>query len=217
VAYEENLSSLLPSHALGVQDTNGVQASNITRQDSNGSTPEFLSSCRTLQHMLGAESIGGRVPHCLPFIVALPDDPRKLSSLQVLLRQQIEFFSASEDDVLTHARGRNKPITLKQVGIRCKHCANFTLTRRKKGSVYFPFSLLGIYQAAQNMASTHFIKDNCNENLSEIKLMILQRMGRKSTVGSGKEFWAGAACSQGLLDTDLGIRFIRDLVADNEQ
>jgi hypothetical protein len=217
VANEENNSNLITSHASRVQHTDGVHPSNITRQDINGTETVFISSYRTLQHLLGTESTGIRVPQCLPFTLALPDDTRKLSSLQVLLRQQIEFFSASEDDLLTHARGRNKPITLKQVGIRCRHCANLALKRRKKGSVYFPFTLLGIYQAAQNMASTHFTKDNCNENLSEIKSMITQRLGCKSSVGSGKEFWADAARILGLLDTELGIRFIRDLVADSEQ
>jgi hypothetical protein len=217
VADEENHSNLITSHASRVQHTDGVHASNITRQNINGTEPVFISSYRTLQHLLGTESTGIMVPQCLPFTLALPDDTRKLSSLQVLLRQQIEFFSASEDDLLTHARGRNKPITLKQVGIRCRHCANLALKRRKKGSVYFPFTLLGIYQAAQNMASTHFTKDNCNENLSEIKSMITLRLGCKSSVGSGKEFWADAARILGLLDTELGIRFIRDLVADSEQ
>ena len=118
---------------------------------------------------------------------------------------------------MSHARGRNKPISLKQVGIRCKHCASLTMSCRKKGSVYFPFTLLGIYQAAQNMASTHFLQENDNENHSQVRLMMIQCMRRKSMLGSGKEFWADAARNVGLLDTTLGIRFIRDLVADSER
>jgi hypothetical protein len=41
-------------------------------------------------------------------------------------------------------------------------------------------------------------------------------MGCKSTAGSGREFWADAAHSLGLLDTKLGIRCIQDLVPDDE-
>jgi hypothetical protein len=184
---------------------------------SNIPNPEYLSTYRALHHFLRLESFGVGPHQCLPFLLALPEDSRKLSSAQVLLRQQIEVFSATEDYVFTHARGRNKSITLKQVGIRCRHCTNLTLNSRKKGSVYFPFTLMGIYQASQNMASTHFIQDNCNEFPPEIKISLVRRMGCKSTAGYGREFWADAAPYQGLLDTDLGIRFMRDLVADNER
>jgi hypothetical protein len=34
----------------------------------------------------------------------------------------------------------------------------------------------------------------------------------KSTVGSGKQYWAKAAGRLGLLDTEQGIRFIRDVI-----
>ena len=217
VANEESHSNLIPTQVLRFNDTiDSVAVSNRTRQNSNSSESVSFATLRTLQHLFGTESIGAGVPQCLPFVVALPDDTRKLSSLQVLLRQQIEFFSASEDDLLSHARGRNKPISLKQVGIRCKHCASLTMNCRKKGSMYFPFTLLGIYQAAQNMASTHFLQENDNENHSQVKLMMIQCMRRKSMLGSGKEFWSDAARNVGLLDTTLGIRFIRDLVAGSE-
>jgi hypothetical protein len=202
VVNEDYLSTLVPSQGRSVYSTIvGAHATSITQQDGAGTVS--LSVGETLQHTCGTHPIGARVPQCLPFTLALHNDTRKLSSLQVLLRQQIEFFSASIDDLSTQTRGRNKPITLNQVGICCKHCANLALNCRKKESVYFPFTLLGIYQAAQNIASTHFLKDNCNEFPPKINSRIIRSIGCKSSVGSGKAFWADAARNLGLLDMIL--------------
>ena len=160
-----------------------------------------------------AESIGPDVPEFLPAVLALPEDESKLSAYQILLRRQIEAFSATADDLSTHARGRNKPITLRQVGIRCRHCSHIALNRRKKGSAYFPFSLLGLYQAAQNMGSSHFHGESCSGMSDELKDKFVESISSKSTVGSGKLYWAQSARKIGLVDTEHGIRFIRDLVA----
>ena len=171
-----------------------------------------VSSSSSLQQSYTADSIGPQVPESLPAVLALPEDDTKLSSYQILLRNQVEAFSASVDDLATHARGRNKPITLGQVGIRCRHCKYSSLSQRKKGSVYFPFSLLGLYQAAQNMGSAHFHGESCHEMSTELKEKFLESIACKSTVGSGKQYWAKSAGKLGLVDTDHGIRFIRDLV-----
>jgi hypothetical protein len=149
----------------------------------------------------------------LPAIIAFPDDANKLSAFQLLLREQIEVFTADAEDVSTHARGRNRPITLGQVGIRCRHCSEFPVHRRKKGSVYFPFSLIGLYQAAQNMGSAHFSGEGCHTMPDELKKKFVEVLACKSTVGSGKQYWASSAQRLGLLDSDQGIRFIRDLVS----
>lgn len=53
-------------------------------------------------------------PRQLPALIAQLEDKEKLSAHQVLLRHQIEAFQATDDDVATHTRGRNKPISLKQ-------------------------------------------------------------------------------------------------------
>lgn len=84
----------------------------------------------------------------LPTILARPEDGLKLSPHQVLLRHQIEAFQAAADDVMTHTRGRNKPITIGQVGIRCRYCSHLSVSRRQKGSTYFPATLLGEFRNA---------------------------------------------------------------------
>jgi hypothetical protein len=177
-----------------------------------GATPSPVNPAPS-QPVYTAESIGPDVPEFLPAVLALPDDESKLSAYQILLRSQIEAFSATADDLSTHARGRNKPITLRQVGIRCRHCSHVALNRRKKGSAYFPFSLLGLYQAAQNMGSSHFHGESCSDMSDELKEKFVESISCKSTVGSGKLYWAQSARKLGLVDTEHGIRFIRDLVA----
>jgi len=58
---------------------------------------------------------------CVP--LGVEDDKYWLSELQVYLRSNFaEAFGATEDDIAAPMHGRNKPIALGQVGIRCMHC-----------------------------------------------------------------------------------------------
>jgi hypothetical protein len=58
---------------------------------------------------------------CVP--LGVDDDKYWLSELQVYLRSNFaEAFGATEDDIAAPMHGRNKPIALGQVGIRCVHC-----------------------------------------------------------------------------------------------
>ena len=144
-----------------------------------------------------------------PVLLSRPEDPRRLSEHQVLLRAQIEAFEATEDDISTHTRGRNKPIQLGQVGIRCKHCAHLPVARRQRGSTYFPASLIGLYQAAQNMSTTHMQCGLCTEMPESLKRDFVRLMATKmGSSGAGRPYWAESARQLGLVDTeDRGIRF----------
>lgn len=57
---------------------------------------------------------------CVPLYV--PSDDDSISPYQCLARKHVELFQAQPEDVNAGAQGRNKPITLNQVGIRCIHC-----------------------------------------------------------------------------------------------
>jgi hypothetical protein len=155
------------------------------------------------------------LPLSLPISLArLAVDEYKLSEHQNFLRQQIEAFPATEEDVMTHTRGRNKPILLGQVGIRCRHCAHVPVSRRQKGSTYFPSNKLGIYQAAQNMSTAHIQCGLCTEMPEAIKLKFIEIMSTKNpscSSGAGRPYWAQSATQLGLVDTEEGIRFIRNL------
>lgn len=151
-------------------------------------------------------------PLSLPVRLIMPEDEIKLSDHQVLLRQQIEAFEASEDDATTHTRGRNKPIARGQVGIRCVHCKHISVNRRLKGSTYYPASLLGLYQAAQNMSTTHLQCGLCPEMPMAIKQQFAKLLETKPACsGAGRPYWAKSAERLGLVDTEEGIRFFRNL------
>lgn len=167
-------------------------------------------SSAALQHYGIVES---NIPLSLPVCLSRDEDSFKLSTFQVLLRKQIEAFQATEDDVTTHTRGRNKPISFGQVGIRCLHCAHLPVATRKKGSTYFPAAVLGIYQAAQNMCSTHIQCGLCSKMPDELKSEFARLLTSKvASSGAGRPYWAESAKQLGLVDTqEGGIRFIRSL------
>ncbi|GKY90725.1 hypothetical protein MPSEU_000045900 [Mayamaea pseudoterrestris] len=150
----------------------------------------------------------------LPTLLAQPDDNLKLSSQQVFLRHQIEAFRACEDDILTHTRGRNKPVAIGQVGIRCRFCSHLQVARRQKGSTYFPASLNGLYQAAQNMNTSHMSSGICTEMPLAVKQEFLRLSTTKEQASAaGRPYWANAAAALGLVDTEDGIRHIDDVRA----
>jgi hypothetical protein len=137
--------------------------------------------------------------------IYLQQDQDNLSPYQCLARKQIEVFEATEGDLEANAQGRNRPICLRQVGIRCLHCGRQPAKRRAKGAVFFPSRLVGVYQTAQNMANSHLIKDckmipkDIREDLMRIRLKESgETKLRKSSHGSGRSYWA--ACLR-----DLGV------------
>jgi hypothetical protein len=155
------------------------------------------------------------IPFSLPTGLACPFDAIKLSDHQYFLRQQIEVFQATSEDITTHIRGRIKTITLGQVGIRCRHCKHLPAAHRRKGSTYFPSSKVGIYQAAQNMSTAHMQSGLCEEMPFSVKLefmRLLIQKGKSSPTGAGRPYWTKSATQLGLVDTESsGIQFIRDL------
>ena len=147
----------------------------------------------------------------LPSCVSRPIDFYKLSAHQCLLREQIEYFEATDKDVIVHIRGRNKAITVGQVGIRCKHCAHLPISKRQKGSTYYPSCKMGIYQAAQNMSSTHLQCGLCSFTPDRIKDEFATIMAdrQRNENGAGRPYWAESATQSGLIDTEEhGIRFV---------
>ena len=166
-----------------------------------------------LNKMVGFSPVDG-FPLSLPQILGRPDDAPNLTNHQMLLRHQIEIFEAAEEDSTTHTRGRNKPVMRGQVGLRCKHCKHLPVLQRQKGSTYFPNSLMGIYQAAQNMNTVHMQCGLCTEMPEEVKRQFIYSMcnTRVHQSGAGRHYWARAAKKLGLVDTEKdGIRFIRNL------
>jgi len=70
-------------------------------------------------------------------------DDDSLSEYQCLVRRQIELFEAGREEVESNAQGRNRPIVMGQVGIRCHHCTMLPPKHRARGAVYYPAKLHG--------------------------------------------------------------------------
>jgi hypothetical protein len=144
-------------------------------------------------------------------ILACPEDRGMLNEHLVFLRQQIEFFRATIDDIMSYTRGRNKGIAMQQVGIRCRHCSHIPAANRRKGSTYFPSALIGIYQAALNINVEHLQSGVCTESPHDVQSQLLRTRATKTAAsGAGKAYWAESARTQGLIDTEDGIRFATD-------
>jgi hypothetical protein len=174
-----------------------AEVSNTVRDSSVGKPPDAFVD----------RDPDGRA-HDLPTLLVVPMDHMQLSSHQTLLRYQIEVFQAGEEDTSTHTRGRNKPVQLGQIGIRCRHCKVLPVSRRKRGSVYFPRAVEGFYQAAQNMNSTHLQTGECplmgNALRQEFANLIATR---GVSTGAGRAYWAKQARKLGLRNTENGIVF----------
>lgn len=149
--------------------------------------------------------------------LSLPSDPENLSEYQCLLRQQIVLFAVAMPDIQCSAQGRNKPITLGQVGVLCRYCAKIPPGMRPCGAVYFPAKLSGLYQASQNMAINHF-SNNCQSIPETIRTKLLQLKERKSTVlGGGKHFWANGARVMGVVENENQLRFAEQESGEEEK
>ena len=124
-----------------------------------------------------------------------------------MARQQIELFEATEDDVAAGARGRNVPIKLGQVGIRCRHCASVSPLSKKRAAVYFPTKLDRVYQTAVNMATLHLCH-HCTHIPSTIRVELQRLKDQKSTSGGGKRYVAVEVRRHGVIETlEDGLRF----------
>lgn len=148
-----------------------------------------------------------------PVMLSVSCDDEILSEYQSLARKQIEIFEAREEDVESNAQGRNRPIVMGQVGIRCRHCVMLPPKHRARGAVYYPAKLQGLYQAAQNMASGHLCK-LCPNLPTELRTRLVKLKEKKSSTGGGKVYWADAARVLGVCEDSDGLKFEQQEVSD---
>jgi hypothetical protein len=179
---------------------------------SNGCGPEMWHSGSLTNHAnlltRGMDLVVRPPTMMVPFVLSSPNDGLVLSPRQAFLRLNIEAFSATALDAVVRIKGRNKAVHLHQVGLRCRHCAHVPTMQKSKGAVYFPSSTLGLYQAAQNMCSSHLQCGQCPDMPESIKTLFGQLLETKTTMShsaSGRTYWAQCAQQEGLVDTELGI------------
>jgi len=123
-----------------------------TRRETSSSQPQRLSRMNDASP-----------PSVIPF--SLPGDKEWLAAPVSLLREQLEIFPATPQDVAERKTGP-KPV-VGQVGIRCIHCAHLDPTKRAKGAVSYPKSTTLLHQTVRNFQRCHFFA--CEEIPAEIK------------------------------------------------
>jgi hypothetical protein len=144
---------------------------------------------------------------CVP--LGLPEDKYWLSELQVYLRSNFaEAFGATEADIAAPMHGRNKPIALGQVGIRCMHCRNDPPSERGQQATSYPSLISGIYNSVQQMLRLHY--DCCMSLPADVRAKVEQLKVSSSARGGRKQYWIDSAKRLGLVDTPHGIHFGRD-------
>jgi hypothetical protein len=142
-----------------------------------------------------------------PILLAIDSDEQHLSPYQCLLRKQVELFETSEGDIKGKAQGRNIPIIVGQVGVRCRHCASRPSVDRSTGAVFYSQTLGGIYQVSQNMCKNHFINNRCRTTPEDIKKKLISLRNSNSRGSGGKKYWSDAAHSLGVLEEGNVLRF----------
>jgi hypothetical protein len=172
----------------------------------NQETSSFTQVARPAQEEKTDQDTTPIAPPGRSVTLYMDSDTVCLSKFQALARKQIELFEAMPADIQTGARGRNNPIVLGQVGIRCRHCTGRPPHSRKRGSAYYPTKSDRVYQTAVNMASSHLCT-HCEDMPKDIRDELLRLKDLKSIVGGGKDYWASGVQMKGVIETPEGLRF----------
>lgn len=145
--------------------------------------------------------------HQIGIPLASSCDNDHLSEYQILVRKQLIIFEATMEDVHSGTQGRKKKVVYQQVGIQCRHCAGFPTRQRGRGAVYYPYKLQGIYQACQNMATSHLC-ESCQCIPPSMKQQLRNLREMRHTASGGKQYWAEAARAMGLQETANGLKLL---------
>jgi hypothetical protein len=171
--------------------------------DTPVSDSETLQVATKIDDKIDQKWYNGIVP------LGLPEDKYWLSELQVFLRSNFaEAFGATEADIAAPMHGRNKPIALGQVGIRCIHCRDDPPSERGQQATSYPSLISGIYNSVQQMLRLHY--DCCTSMPLEARAKIDRLKESSSARGGRKQYWIDSAKRLGLVDTPHGIHFARD-------
>ena len=106
--------------------------------------------------------------------------------------------------MVSSKRGR---ISLYQVGIRCKFCADEDGAYKASGAVSFPVSVSGIYESVKRWKSVHLPECKCIP--AHVKEKI-KSMEKTACVPTTRQYWIDSAKAIGIDDTQDGLRFVID-------
>lgn len=144
-------------------------------------------------------------PYCFSIPVALPNDRKMLSKYQVLVRASLEFCVATADDTSMSQQGRRHRLRIGQVGVRCIHCSHIRPALRSKGAANYPRSINSLYQAAQNVATSHFLsgpEKHCPSFPAALRRELLQAKTQNTTSLVGPPYWSKECRKMGMVERD---------------
>lgn len=143
-----------------------------------------------------------------PLLLSLPEDKAALSKALCVVRQNVEVFCATAQDVEAPAPGRKNPIIVGQVGLRCIHCRH--ISDRVKRAVCYPSSLRRIYRTVTDMKLDHFTA--CPGVPQEIKGVLDElKISSSRSTSTTMRYFIDSAIKLGLIDTEHGLRFKSDV------
>lgn len=170
---------------------------------------------RFLNHSGGAATDNDQGFNILsrPLPLAMASDKDWLTPLHCFVRRHcVEVFCATTHDVATPSKGKRKPITVGQVGIRCPHCQRHNdgpSGQREKGSVYYPTTISSVYNATMNLLQRHL--HSCPKVPADVMQRYHSLKADDARSGTSKKYWIESALSLGLVDTPNGIRFSKNI------
>ena len=183
----------------------------------------------------GGPGAAGREP--IHLYMTCDDDD--LSPYQCLVRKQIELFEATEEDAESNARGRNRPIVVGQVGIRCKHCKILPPRKRERAAIYYPsrldrlckfsnmrnfclvcFFLYGRLTTFLTFSLVHIdqagqtmasthLGQHCRHIPEHLRAELSRLREGKSAALAGRKYWSDAARALGVYEDDGRLFFER--------
>ncbi len=171
-------------------------------------------------------------------IMAMPEDATFLSDMHVWIRQHLEFFSATAEDIQHSQMGRRTKTVRGKVGLRCIHCARKILPQLQAGqkvswppgAVTYPLNFAGLYSGASQKPQLHF--EACPYLPPDSKLSTMLQEARATQRGnapltgirkrkrmvqgvSGLMYYVISCQRIGLTEVDdQGLRFTRDLTLE---
>lgn len=149
-------------------------------------------------------------------LLSHPKDKEILSPLHVFIREQIEVFTATREEMSQPAPGRKNPIRVKQVGLRCIHCRDLPISDRVKRAVCYPSNVGRVYNSVSDMKFDHFpncrgLSEAVKAKFNELKLLTKTKAHKKSsskTTGcssSTAQYYHDAAQQMGMVNGTGGV------------
>lgn len=149
-------------------------------------------------------------------LLALAEDRISLSETLCIVRENIEVFTATVEDVEAPAPGRKHAVTVGQVGLRCIHCRHTARSSdRVKRAVCYPSSIKRIYRTVIDMKLDHFLHCKFVPQSLKNTLTALKANNTRST-GTTMQYFIRAATQLGMVDAKSGVRLTEAAVAPLE-